>query len=100
MTAIDFIEVGKPMPKYVPDFRALNDTGYHNLIKSLEARVKPEYGFSYVPYLPWNINEFDITKLTRCLTLCEASDKPRRAAPEATASGRRPPFSRPRAGHR
>jgi len=29
MTAIDFIEVGKPMPKYVPDFRALNDTGYH-----------------------------------------------------------------------
>jgi len=35
------------------------------LIKSLEARVKPEYGFSYVPYLPWNINEFDITMQPR-----------------------------------
>ena len=34
-------------------------------------------------------------ELTRCLTLCEASDKPRRAAPKATASGRPPSFSLP-----
>ena len=58
MPVIDFINTDCQMPDVVPDYEAER---VHATVQSYNTKMNEVYGFAYVPYLPLNINEINIT---------------------------------------
>lgn len=60
MAVIDFVQIGSPIPDYIPDFVPKLTEPHFEEFLSVDIKTYERLGFSYVPYVPWNVNRINM----------------------------------------